>query len=284
MVIPKHSTLRLSALVITSAVLCALLLLGGCTRERPVLGGSEPGVTPGLTASPVQPLATVAGGNSDAAAAAIPTLAIAATPTALVVEAGGTLSPDAGLPPTPDAPDITPQPTTAAGSPASGESFIYKVQPGDTVFGIARKFGVEAQALLALNQIPNPNALSVGQELRVPGQPPAGTQTGEGYVHVVAAGETLFGIAQKYGVPLDQLAQVNQITNPSSLRVGQRLLIPTGAQQTPNAGAQRVHVVQPGETLTSIAAQYGVSPQALMQINNLQNPNRIVSGQRLTIP
>jgi LysM repeat protein len=251
-----------------------VILAGGCTRERPPQGGATPtGVAATLTPSP----ATTPVG-------AIPTLAIAATPTVIILQSGGTLDPAAGLPPTPNAPDITPQPTAVAGSAAAGESFTYKVQPGDTLYGIARKFGVEAQAILDRNQLPNPNALSVGQEIVVPGQAPAGAQTGEGYIHVVAAGETLFAISQQYGVPLDQLAQVNQITNPNALRVGQRLLIPTGAQQTPATGAQRLHIVQPGETLTSIAARYGVSPQAIMAANALQNPNRIVSGQRLIIP
>lgn len=271
---------RLAAL----SLVAVALLLGACTRERPPQNGAQPGATATLTAAPGQPVATTAAGATPNAASAIPTLAIAATPTAMVIESGGSTDPSAGLPPTPEAPDITPQPTAETGAPASGESFTYQVQRGDTLYGIARKFGVDAQALIGLNQIANPNALSVGQELLVPGQAPAGTTTGEGYIHVVAAGETLFGISQKYGVPLDQLAQVNQITNPGSLRIGQRLLIPTGAQQTPNTGAQRVHVVQPGETLTSIAAQYGVSPQAIMQANDMENPNRIVSGQRLTIP
>ncbi len=263
-------------------LVASALLLGACTRERPPQNGSQPGATVTLTAAPGQPVATVA--VTPNTAGAIPTLAIAATPTAMVIQSGGSTDPAAGLPPTPEAPDITPQPTAETGSPASGESFTYKVQPGDTLYGIARKFGVDAQTLISLNQVSNPNALSVGQEVLVPGQAPAGTSTGEGYVHVVAAGETLFAISQKYGVPLDQLAQVNQITNPGSLRVGQRLLIPTSAQQTPNTNTQRVHVVQPGETLTSIAAQYGVSPQSIMQANAMENPNRIVSGQRLVIP
>jgi len=257
----------------------AVILAGGCTRERPPQGGATPASTTAwATAS--SPARTTA----HAAGSAIPTLAVAATPTAIVLQSGGTLDPAAGLPPTPDAPDITPQPTALAGPGASGESFTYKVQPGDTLYAIARKFNVDAQAIIDRNQLPNPNALSVGQEIVVPGRAPEGVQTGEGYIHVVAAGETLFAIAQKYGVPLDQLAQVNQITNPNALRVGQRLLIPTGGQQTPATDAQRLHIVQPGETLTAIAARYGVSPQAIMAANALQNPNRIVSGQRLIIP
>lgn len=269
---PNHLRFALLAVVVGA------ILVGGCTRERPPQGGTP------ASATPAQPQTTATPGPATTTGGAIPTLVIAATPTDTVMESGGTLDPAAGLPPTPDAPDITPQPTTQSAANASGESFTYTVQAGDTLYGIARKFGVDAQAIIDRNQLLNPSALSIGQEIVVPGQAPEGVQTGEGYVHVVVAGETLFAISQKYGVPLDKLAQVNQITNPGALRVGQRLLIPTGAQQTPATGVQRVHVVQPGETLTSISAQYGVSPQAIMQANDMQNPNRIVSGQRLIIP
>jgi LysM repeat protein len=193
----------------------------------------------------------------------------------------GNLGPLTGLPPTPiTATQPTPVPPTSV--PAG--TFVYTVQAGDTLSAIARRFGVSVNALVQLNRLQDPGLLRVGQELVIPGQAPAATPSVEGYVHVVRPGETLYGISRQYGVPLDQLAAVNQITNPATIRVGQRLIIPTYRQQTPATGAQRVHIVQPGETLSSIAARYGVSPKAIAEINQLENPSRIFSGQRLIIP
>jgi LysM repeat protein len=191
------------------------------------------------------------------------------------------MGPLTGLPPTP----ITEaQPTPIPPTAAPAGTFVYTVQPGDTLSALARRFGVSVDALVQLNRLRDPGLLRVGQELVIPGQAPAVTPTVEGYVHVVRPGETLYGISRQYGVPLDQLAAVNQITNPATLRVGQRLIIPTYRQQTPGTAAQRVHIVQPGETLSAIAARYGVSPKAIAEINKLENPSRIFSGQRLIIP
>lgn len=248
-----------------SLVLAVLVMtVAGCTRERPPVT-TLPSDT---TAVAVTPVATAVVNP-----AAMPT--VAPTPTR------GELGPLTGLPPTPvTEPQVTPAQPTAA--PAG--TFVYTVQVGDTLSAIARRFGVSVNELVQLNRLSDPGLLRVGQELVIPGQAPAVTPTVEGYVHVVRAGETLYGISRQYGVPLDQLAAVNQITNPATIRVGQRLIIPTYRQQTPATGAQRVHIVQPGETLSSIAARYGVSPKAIAEINNLENPSRIFSGQRLIIP
>ncbi|MCS7038962.1 MAG: LysM peptidoglycan-binding domain-containing protein [Anaerolineae bacterium] len=251
-------------------LLAALVMaLVGCTRERP----------PATTL----PLATTAVGSTPVATVVASPAAVnpAAMPTVGPMPTRGDLGPLTGLPPTPiTATEATPaQPTSVPTG-----TFVYTVQAGDTLSAIARRFGVGVNELAQLNRLSNPGLLRVGQELVIPGQAPAATPTVEGYVHVVRAGETLYGISRQYGVPLDQLAAINQITNPATIRVGQRLIIPTYRQQTPAAGAQRVHIVQPGETLSSIAARYGVSPKAIAEINKLENPSRIFSGQRLIIP
>lgn len=101
-------------------------------------------------------------------------------------------------------------------------------------------------------------------------------------IHVVQRGETLFNIAQQYSTSVEALARANGITTPGSIRVGQRLLIPTlTATTTPAA-----HTVQPGETLAGIAAVYGTTPEALTAINGLADPNALVVGQilLLTVP
>jgi LysM repeat protein len=97
-------------------------------------------------------------------------------------------------------------------------------------------------------------------------------------VYVVVPGDTLFGIAGRFGVPLGALEAANpQITNPNLIVPGQVVRIPTNTV---------VYTVQPGDTLTGIAGQFfGVTLGALEAANpQITNPNLIVPGQVIRIP
>lgn len=100
-------------------------------------------------------------------------------------------------------------------------------------------------------------------------------------IHVVQRGETLFRIAQQYGVNLDDLARANSLVNPANIAVGQRLLIPLGAVAAP--APPQTHTVQPGETLETIARFYNVEQQQLIQLNGIVNPNALYIGQVIQI-
>jgi len=107
-------------------------------------------------------------------------------------------------------------------------------------------------------------------------------------VHVVQPGETLYSIAWAYGVGVYDLASANNIVNPNLIYAGQSLVIPGGygyapPPYAPPSGAY-VYVVQPGDTMYSIAARYGTTVWAITQANNLSDPNWIYAGQRLVIP
>ena len=115
-----------------------------------------------------------------------------------------------------------------------------------------------------------------------PSGPVTPPTTGE-VVYVVKYGDTLSGIAWRYGVTWQAIAERNNLANPRLIYVGQRLIIPVGSGQ-PSPDGTVVHVVQAGETLWSIAAKYGVTWQAIAQRNGLANPRLIYVGQRLIIP
>ncbi len=97
-------------------------------------------------------------------------------------------------------------------------------------------------------------------------------------VHIVQRGDTLASIARHYGVDMWTLARANGISNPNRIYVGQRLLIPTS--QTGGS----VHIVQPGETLYSIARRYNKNIWDIARANGIINLNHIYVGQRLIIP
>ena len=95
-------------------------------------------------------------------------------------------------------------------------------------------------------------------------------------IYVVKSGDTLYGIARRYGVPADTLAEANQLQNPSLLSVGQALLIPRD---------DSVYTVRRGDTLYGIARRYGVSLECLIAANpQIVNPNRIAIGQTVRVP
>jgi murein DD-endopeptidase MepM/ murein hydrolase activator NlpD len=100
-------------------------------------------------------------------------------------------------------------------------------------------------------------------------------------IHVVQRGETLFRIALGYGVTVDEIVSLNGIVDPSSIQVGQRLLVPTDIV-APSTLPQS-HVVQPGETLRSVAQLYSVTIENLAAWNNIANPDSIYVGQALNL-
>ncbi len=186
------------------------------------------------------------------------------------------------------------------------------VRPGDTLTGISKRHGVPVADLVQLNAISNPNRVYAGQTLRIgmapTAQAPAAAPTAPApvaagaQVHVVGRGENLTTIARHYGVSVAALVAANGISNPSRIFGGQQLTIQGGAPAlvpaapalvlaapAPTAAAQAVgpawvHVVQRGESLTTIARHYGVTVAAIVAANGISNPSRIFGGQQLTIP
>lgn len=123
-----------------------------------------------------------------------------------------------------------------------------------------------------------------------------------GGTHKVRKGETLARVARRYGVSTAELARENGLSSKARLRIGQRLKLPDGAeidaprasrsrrssgaavsQRSGSSGRPRVHVVKRGETLSQIAARYGVSMQSLLRWNRLASSHRIRQGQRLKL-
>lgn len=132
------------------------------------------------------------------------------------------------------------QPVSASGPRPGGWT---TVQPGETVYAIARRTGAKPQAIIAENNLYPPYRLEIGQSLRVPGAPGApsypsgGYGPGSGYqpqpsqpsapaTRIVRPGETLFSISRDTRVPVNRLADVNRLAPPYALQIGQPIVIP----------------------------------------------------------
>lgn len=107
--------------------------------------------------------------------------------------------------------------------------------------------------------------------------------------HVVQRGENLYRIALHYGISVDALTKANNITNASRIFAGQTLIIPDynpapDTVENPTlAGTPTKYTVTYGDTLASIATKFGMTVAQLMQINKIDNPNRILRGQELIV-
>jgi LysM repeat protein len=115
----------------------------------------------------------------------------------------------------------------------------------------------------------------------------AGTAGAENAVYVVQRGDTLSALARQYGTSVQAIAATNGIANPNRIYVGQTLIIP-GAVQTSasvwtTSATSATYVVQPGDTLSSIARRFGVSVQQLAAANGIANLNLIYTGQVLAV-
>ncbi|MDR1693954.1 MAG: LysM peptidoglycan-binding domain-containing protein [Lactobacillaceae bacterium] len=99
----------------------------------------------------------------------------------------------------------------------------------------------------------------------------------------VAKGDTLYGISRKYDIPLQTLAEMNNLSPPYSLAAGQTIILSVH-KNTPNEAGRTFHKISKGDTLYSIAKKYNVPLRNLIGTNSLTPPYSLVVGQNLQIP
>lgn len=193
-------------------------------------------------------------------------------------------------------PEVTTQAVASSSLPFTANRVeTYAVQPGNTLSGIAWRFHTSIEQLVALNHLANPNLIQVGETLQVAGNgqgsgnssaSPTFT-TNHATTYTVKPGNTLSGIAGAFHTTVSSLVALNHLANPNQLRVGQVLIIsgsPSPVTSSPSTSSGTRYTVEPGNTLSGIAAQFGVSWQAIAAANGLANPNALEVGQVLTIP
>jgi len=142
----------------------------------------------------------------------------------------------------------------------------YVVKSGDTLYSIANNYNTTVQELKLLNSLSS-NILSLGQVLKLP------VQELSSNTYIVKSGDTLYSIARKYNVSVDNLKDINNLTT-NFLSIGQTLIIPSNND---------VYTVKSGDTLYSIASKYNTSVNELKALNNLVT-NNLSLGQKLLIP
>ena len=168
-----------------------------------------------------------------------------------------------------------------APAPPSRTATYYRVRRGDSLWKIARRFGVTVADLKRWNHLKS-NTLRPGQRLRVspPDSRATASRSGARYYRV-RRGDSLWKIARRFGVTVTDLKRWNHLKS-NTLRPGQRLVIRASRQASSRSFI--TYRVRRGDTLDAIARRYGVRVQDLMEINGIQNPRRLRPGQQLRVP
>jgi LysM repeat protein len=284
---------------VLALVVLATVVLSACTRDKPDVVVPTPAATVVVKVDTSTP---VPGGLVTPSAVTTPVATEIVTPTVVI-------------------PTITP---STGGLPSSGGSTVitgttgtcptvYTVQFGDTLNRISSKYGVSVAGIVTANPGLNPNFISVGQTLNIPCSeqnlppsafPTAGPMPTPGAVnptppvgtpvppvttcqptYTVQRGDWTYAIARRFGISVQALMAANPSINVNYLYPGQVLNIPCGASPVPVPGPiGKTYVVQPGDTLFSIAVRFNTTVYAIQIANNLSNPNFLYVGQTLILP
>lgn len=177
---------------------------------------------------------------------------------------------------------------TTSSAFAAGCGSSVTVVTGDTLYKIANRCGTTVSALRRANpELGNGSLIFPGQALQLPGAI-LGTDGGY-FIYIVARGDTLKGLATRFNTTVDALLTANKdITNANVIYEGQRITVyvapVTPPPATPPPASGQTYYVKQGDTLRKIAAKFNTTVDAILQINNIADPNRIYVGQAITLP
>ncbi len=173
-------------------------------------------------------------------------------------------------------------------------SAVHTVRRGQTLGGIAQRYGTSVRTLQRLNGLRSAHLIRIGQRLHIP---PRGKRrrlaalhltqdAAHKGTHTVRPGESLDRIAQRYNTTVAVLKKLNRIKNADLIQIGKKLRLSANSQHSrTNAKARYVkHRVRPGQTLGSIARRYGTKVSILKRLNSVKNVRRLQIGQILRIP
>lgn len=160
----------------------------------------------------------------------------------------------------------------------TNSNVYYSVSPGDTLWGLSKKFGTSMDSIKSANKLSS-DTLTIGQKLVIPKA-----------IHTVQAGDTLYSLSKKYNTTVDSIREANQMPS-TTLSLNQKLIIPAVLEipQTPEVTdtaatpSSVTHTVVAGDTLYSLAKKYHTTVDALKKENQLTS-DILSLGQRLTIP
>lgn len=162
-------------------------------------------------------------------------------------------------------------------APVNKEVSTYIVKAGDNLYSIAKRYNMTVDELKRLNNLTS-NIISIGQVLNLKKkneEPPLPNYE----IYIVQKGDSLYKIANKYGVKINDIIELNNLPT-TILSINQKLLIPT--ELSDSIINKKEYIVQKGDTLYSIANKFNTSVNDIKKLNNLTS-NLLSIGQKLII-
>ena len=193
----------------------------------------------------------------------------------------------------------------------------YTVKPGENLWSIAQNYQVSLKELSSINDLEDEEKLSIGQIIKIPIPNRSKDYTEEEgeeekvqydlVEHIVESGENISLIAQRYHVPVETICELNNINKQDYVYPGQRIKIKAEQPESISVANASItdeekkeiiennvvpveelksvyYTVKPGDTLWSIAQDYGVSMEGIVAVNYLSNKDVLSVGQQLEIP
>jgi LysM repeat protein len=155
---------------------------------------------------------------------------------------------------------------------------------GDTLFSLAQRFGVTQQSILDLNPSINPNDLRVAQIICIPNTPAPPVCPAGSFSYTIVAGDTLFSLAQRFGVTQQSILDLNPSINPNDLRVAQIICIPNAPAPSMCPANTFAYTIMVGDSIAGLAQRFGVTPQSILDANPGLDPANLTVGRQICIP
>lgn len=113
----------------------------------------------------------------------------------------------------------------------------------------------------------------------------------EDIVHIIEKGDTLYALSKKYNTPIDSILKKNNLSDPSKIKIGQKIIIPVESsakndkKTNAKTGSEEItHVIQKGDTLYALAKKFGIKFSDLLKLNGINEKTPLKIGQILKIP
>ncbi len=169
--------------------------------------------------------------------------------------------------------------STVYGQSESPDYPVYIVEDGDSMWGIAQKFGVSVDDLSKANNIDNPNQLTVNMELKIPGLKGV---SGKLVTRTIPFGENLNSLSRNTRIPSTTLANLNRLSNPDQIPAGSTLiLVEQGAGENEQNNSVDRFLLSKGETILEASIKEKANPWDIILRNNLQNTWQVIPNDVL---